>query len=113
MNPITVILLSFIIVAGVTVLASMARCRLDSGALSNRRIDTDPPAADAAGPSRSRRIAGQNRITSSALTSVTASTTTNVTIAYASGFMAASHLDLGDAPHHEEADGLHHDARAE
>src|SRR5688572_20429547 len=90
----------------------MARCSPDSGSLPNRRIDVDPPAAGAAA-SRSRRIAGQSRRTSSPLTRVTPSTTTKATTAYVSGFMAASHLDLGDAPDHEEADGLHDEARAE
>src|SRR5262245_11092775 len=91
----------------------MARWRPDWGSLSNLRIDTGPSATVEAPESRPRPMAGKSRMTIIALTSVTPTTRTNVTIATVSGFMGASHLDLGDAPHHEEADGLHGEARAQ
>src|SRR5688572_17405183 len=90
----------------------MVRCSPVAGSFPNRRIDTDP-APPGVAASRSRRIAGHSRRTSSALTRVNPSTTTKVTAAYVTGFMGASYLDLGDAPHHEEADGLHDQARTD
>src|SRR5215831_9383195 len=47
-----------------------------------------------------------------AATTVNPATMTKERTATIVGFMATSHLDLGDAPDHEEADRLHDEARS-
>src|SRR5262245_7204609 len=86
---------------------STVRCQPAADWSLQRRMDpsSTPSPADVA--SRPRCRTGHNLSSAIDARTVTPATMTNVRIMTVIGFIAASHLDLGDAPDREEADCFH------
>src|SRR5262245_52334884 len=86
---------------------STVRCQPAAGWSLQRRMDSSTVRSPADVASRLRCRAGHNLSRAIEARSVTPATITNVRRITVVGFMAASHLDLCDAPNREEADHFH------
>src|SRR5215831_13571405 len=86
---------------------STVRCQPAAGWALQRRMDFSSFLSPADVASRPRCRTGHNLSIASEARTVTPPTMTNVRMMTVIGFMAASHLDLRDAPDREETDHLH------
>src|SRR5262249_55048678 len=86
---------------------SAVRCEPEVDWSFQRRLDSSRtlPPVDVA--NRPRCTTGNNFISAIEASTVTPATMTKVRKITVIGFIAASHLDLGDAPDREEADHFH------
>src|SRR5213593_874279 len=86
---------------------STVRCQPVADCSLQRRIDSARPLSPSGVASRPRCTTGHNLSSAIEARTVTPATMTKERRMAVIGFMAASHLDLGDAPDHEEADHFH------
>src|SRR5262245_32867225 len=86
---------------------STVRCQPAAGWSLQRRMDPSSMLSPADVASRPRCRTGHNLSSAIDARTVTPATMTNVRMMTVIGFMAASHLDLSDAPDREEADRFH------
>src|SRR5262245_35302454 len=86
---------------------STVRCQPAAGWSLQRRMDSSTVPSPAGVASRPRCRTGHNLSRAIEARTVTPATMTNVRRMTVIGFMAASHLDLRDAPDREEAEHFH------